>query len=86
MRSLLNLLAGTVLALGVSLYASPEALACGSCHEPCHHHCCTWWESCTHSHTHYSWCVDPWPTGNYRRVGLCTHYYTHSYPVRGCCR
>lgn len=92
MRSLCNLLVGAVLAVGVSLYASPEALACGSCHgqSQCHGHshghCATWRESCTHSHTCYSWCVDPWPTSDYRRVYLNTRYYTHSWPVHGCCR
>ncbi len=102
MRSLNQLLVGAALAVGVSLYASPEALACGSCHshcQPVHHqtvhcytvcepvHChTTWRESCTHSHTGYGACVDPWPTGDYRRVYLDTHYYTHSWPVRGCCR
>lgn len=103
MRSLCNLLVGAVLAVGVSLYASPEALACGSCGghshcQPAHcHQVCvvkcypvhchtTWRESCTHSHTRYGWCVDPWPTGDYRRVYLDTHYYTHSWPVHGVCR
>lgn len=87
MRSLFNLLAGAVLAVGVTLYGSPEAKACGECEgHHHHHHCAVWWESCTHSHTHYSWCVDPWPTGDIRQVNLCTHYYTHTYPVHGCCR
>ncbi len=85
MRSLCNLLVGTVLAVGVSLYASPEALACGSCHGHGHHHS-SWWESHTHSHTRYAWCVDRWPTSDYRRVYFDTRYYTHSWPVHGCSR
>lgn len=88
MRSLNQLLVGAVLAVGMSLYASPEALACSSCHGHCQpRHChATWWESHTHSHTGYGWCVDPWPTGDYRRVYLDTHYYTHCWPVHGVCR
>ncbi len=86
MRSLFSVLAGAILAIGVTLYSSPEAQACDECCGHHHHHSCVWWESCTHSHTHYRWCVDSWPTGDYKRVDLCTHYYTHSYPVHGCCR
>lgn len=86
MRSLFSVLAGTILAIGVTLYSSPEAQACGECRSHHHSHCCVWTESCTHSHTCYNWCVDSWPTGDYRQVNLHTRYYTHSYRVRGCCR